>query len=215
MTISLRLSTVSALAMTALVAFGSSPATYAQQLEAVQLYSDAELIGMIRENSHLTRVRDTDRCQLTQDIRAQAEVEKRPAYQFLYGDMLAWNVCYERNEELGLRYMEIAAQQGLPEALEQLGRYYHQGRLVQQDKQRAVNYLREAASLGNLPAQLRLADMLIAGDASPFDLEQAYHWLHNAVSADKAKHQQIQRRLSGMAELMPERVIERAKRPLS
>jgi len=191
-----------------------SQAAWSQELEAVQLYSDAELIEMIRENSHLTRVRDTDRCQLVQDIRAQAEVERRPAYQFLYGDMLAWAVCYERNEELGLRYMEIAAQQGLPEALEQLGRYYHMGRLVQVDHERAVLYLREAASLGNLPAQMRLADMLIAGDASPRDLEKAYHWLHNAVTANRQTHREIQDRLVGLSRLMPERVIERAKRPL-
>ncbi|RUO62939.1 Sel1 repeat-containing protein [Pseudidiomarina planktonica] len=188
--------------------------SYAQDLEAVQLYTDADLIAMFRENTHLNRVSAVDRCQLVQDIKAQAEIEKRPTYQFLYGDMLAWNVCYERNEELGVRYMEIAAEQGLPEALEQLGRYYHEGVLVQKDVERAILYLREASSLGNLPAQLRLADILIAGEGSPYDLEKAYQWLYQAVTADSANYQAIRTRLSAMAELMPARVVERARRPL-
>lgn len=188
--------------------------SYAQDLEAVQLYTDADLIAMFRENTHLNRVSEVDRCQLVQDIKAQAEIEKRPTYQFLYGDMLAWNVCYERNEELGVRYMEIAAEQGLPEALEQLGRYYHEGVLVQKDVERAILYLREASSLGSLPAQLRLADILIAGEGSPYDLEKAYQWLYQAVTADSANYQAIRTRLSAMAELMPARVVERARRPL-
>ncbi|MEX1220933.1 MAG: tetratricopeptide repeat protein [Idiomarina sp.] len=188
--------------------------SYAQDLEAVQLYTDADLIAMFRQNTHLNRVSEVDRCQLVQDIKAQAEIEKRPTYQFLYGDMLAWNVCYERNEELGLRYMEIAAEQGLPEALEQLGRYYHEGVLVQEDVERAILYLREASSLGSLPAQLRLADILIAGKGSPYDLEKAYQWLYQAVTADRENYQAIRTRLAAMADLMPARVVERARRPL-
>ncbi|EKE83753.1 tetratricopeptide repeat protein [Idiomarina xiamenensis] len=188
---------------------------YGEEMEAVQLYSDRELIEMIRDNTHLQRVRDTDRCQLVQDVEAQASLEKRPAYQFLYGDMLAWGVCYKTNAELGLHYMQLAAQQGMPEALEQLGRYYHTGRLVQVDTERAIRYLREAASLGNLPAQLRLADILIAGNGSPYDFEQAYHWLHNAVTADRGQHQQIEKKLKALAKLMPASVVERAQQPLT
>ena len=80
----------------------------AQDVEAVQLYSDAELVEMFATNAHLKRVRDTDRCQLAQDIEAQAELERRPTYQFLYGDMMAWGVCYDRAPELGLLYMELS-----------------------------------------------------------------------------------------------------------
>ena len=104
-----------------------------QDIEAVQLYSDAELVEMFATNEHITQVRDVDRCQLAQDIEAQAELERRPTYQFLYGDMKAWGICYDRDPKIGLLYMEKAAEQGLVEALEQLGRYYHEGRLVQQD----------------------------------------------------------------------------------
>lgn len=183
-------------------------------VEAVQLYSDDELVRLIRNNEHFARVRDTDDCQLYQDIRAQAEIERRPVYQLLYGDMLAYSVCYERDVKLGVTYMERAAAQGMPEALEQMGRYYHQGRFVQQDNRRALLYLREAAALGNLAAQKRFADLLLAGQGSPLDYEAAYHYLHNAVTADRTEHQAISKRLNKLAKLLPPRIVERAQSPL-
>lgn len=183
--------------------------------EAVQLYLDDELILLIRQNTHLQRVRDVDNCQLYQDIKAQAEIERRPMYQFLYGDMLAYAVCYDRNVELGVAYMEQAASQGLPEALEQLGRYYHVGQLVQPDLRRAILYLREAASLGNLPAQKRFASLLLAGHGSALDMEAAYHYLHNTVIANKNEHQEVQQLLQALAQKLPPRVVARAQQPLT
>lgn len=183
-------------------------------IEAVQLYSDDELVSLIRKNEHFARVRDIDDCQLYQDIKAQAEVERRPVYQLLYGDMLAYAVCYERDVKLGIAYMQHAAAQGMPEALEQMGRYYHQGQFVQADHERALLYLREAAALGNLPAQKGFADMLLAGAGSPLDYETAYHFLHNAVTADRTEHHAITKRLHKLAELLPPRIVERAKSPL-
>ncbi|MCL5050638.1 MAG: sel1 repeat family protein [Firmicutes bacterium] len=183
-------------------------------LEAIQLYSDDDLVRMIRRNTHLQQVRDTDDCQLYQDIRAQAEIERRPVYQLLYGDMLAYAVCYERDVALGVTYMEAAAAQGMPEAIEQMGRYYHIGRFVQQDKQRALLYLREAAALGYLPAQKRFADLLLDGVGSPLDYEAAYHYLHNSVTASAQDHREVQQRLQRLAERMPPRIIERARSPL-
>lgn len=185
-----------------------------QDIEAVQLYSDAELVEMFATNEHITQVRDVDRCQLAQDIEAQAELERRPTYQFLYGDMKAWGICYDRDPKIGLLYMEKAAEQGLVEALEQLGRYYHKGRLVQQDIERAILYLREAASLGNLRAQQRFASILLNDHGSPYDYENAYHWLHNSVTGDSGKHREIQQQLAQLSDRMPPSVVEKAKRPL-
>lgn len=183
-------------------------------VEAVQLYSDDELVRMIRDNTHFQRVRDEDDCQLYQDIRAQAEVERRPSYQLLYGDMLAYEVCYERDVDLGVTYMEAAAAQGMPEAIEQMGRYYHRGLFVQKDVNRAILYLREASAMGSLRAQKRFADILLAGHGSPLDYEAAYHYLHNSVVADRSEHAAIQRRLEALAELLPPRIVERARSPL-
>ncbi|RUO39380.1 flagellar protein MotX [Aliidiomarina taiwanensis] len=207
-----------AIATASVVLFLFSGAAIARQFEvpeAVQLYTDDKLVEMIRLNTHLKQVRDVDNCQLYQDIKAQAEVERRPAYQFLYGDMLAYAVCYERNVELGVTYMQEAAAQGLPEALEQLGRYYHVGQLVQVDMRRAILYLREAASLGNLPAQKRFARILLEGHGSALDMEAAYHYLHNTVTANTTEHRQIRSLLNALAEKLPPRIVARAQQPLN
>lgn len=183
----------------------------AQELDAVQLYTQDELLTLIRTNSHLQRVRKDD-CQLVKDIEARADIMQLPAYQFLYGDMLAYAVCVPRNIERGWDLMLQAAEQGLPEGLEQVGRYYHTGRFVQPDMNKAIIYLREASALGNLKAQLRLAQILIDGNGSPVDFEQSYRWLHHAVTADAATHKKITQQLAKLAEKMPPKVVANAKR---
>jgi sodium-type polar flagellar protein MotX len=192
-----------------------SAAIHAQEnLVAVQLYSQDELIELINNNTHLQRV-VADKCQLVQDIEARAEVLNVPAYQFLWGDMLAWGVCVKADPERGVGFMRRAAEQGLPAGLEQLGRYYTQGKLVQQDKEQAVVFLREAAGLGNLKAQIQLADLFIDGYGSPYDFEDAYHWLYNAITADKATHQKIADCLTGLEKLMHPKAVRAAKRPIN
>jgi len=180
---------------------------------AVPLYTEPELIALINKNVHLQRVKADD-CQLVQDIEARANKMALPSYQFLYGDMLAYNVCVDRNVELGVYYMRKAAQQGLAAALEQLGRYYDTGRLVQQDKAMAITYLREASSQGNLKAQLRLVKLFNDGFGSPRDFEDAYRWLFNSMVADKATHQKIEHSLTQLAEKMPASVVARARLPI-
>lgn len=180
---------------------------------AVPLYTESELIALINKNTHLARVKADD-CQLVQDIEARANKMALPSYQFLYGDMLAYNVCVDRNVELGVYYMRKAAEQGLAAALEQLGRYYDTGRLVQQDKAMAITYLREASSQGNLKAQLRLVKLFNDGYGSPRDFEDAYRWLFNSMVADKATHNKIERALTKLAQKMPDSVVARARLPI-
>ena len=180
---------------------------------AVPLYTESELIALINQNAHLQRVKADD-CQLVQDIEARANKMALPSYQFLYGDMLAYNVCVERNVELGVYYMRKSAEQGLAAALEQLGRYYDTGRLVQQDKAMAITYLREASAQGNLKAQLRLVKLFNDGYGSPRDFEDAYRWLFNSMVADKATHKKIESALTKLAQKMPNSVVERARLPM-
>ena len=180
---------------------------------AVPLYTESELIALINKNVHLQRVKADD-CQLVQDIEARANKMALPSYQFLYGDMLAYNLCVERNVELGVYYMRKSAEQGLAAALEQLGRYYDTGRLVQQDKAMAITYLREASAQGNLKAQLRLVKLFNDGYGSPRDFEDAYRWLFNAMVADKATHKKIENALTKLAQKMPDSVVERARLPM-
>ncbi|MBN3575289.1 flagellar protein MotX [Vibrio neptunius] len=179
--------------------------------EPIPIYTEAELIKLINENKHLEQVK-SDNCQLVEDIVARATRISLPSYEFLYGDMLAWGVCVEQDVELGLYYMENAAHQGLPAALEQLGRYYSRGTLVQQDKERAIPYLREAAAMGNLNARIHLAELLLRDYGSPLDYEDAYRWLYNSVTADQRTHKRISILRQGLERRMPQNIIARAKK---
>ena len=84
-----------------LTTVGASVSFAAEELKAVQLYSQDELLRLIHRNEHLSRV-VLDDCQLVQDIEARAQTLKIPAYQFLWGDMLAWGVCVDAEPELSL-----------------------------------------------------------------------------------------------------------------
>lgn len=191
-----------------------SSLVYAQEpVTAVPLYTESELIALINKNTHLARVKADD-CQLVQDIEARANKMALPSYQFLYGDMLAYAVCVDRNVELGVYYMRQAAQQGLAAAHEQLGRYYDTGRLVQKDKTMAVMYLREASAQGNLKAQLRLVNLFNQGYGSPRDFEDAYRWLFHSMVADKATHKKVEQALAKLAQKMPDSVVARARMPM-
>ena len=124
-----------------------SQSVSAVDYEAVQLYSQDELNKLVEKNQHLQRVQADD-CQLVEEIEAHALKVKEPSYTFLWGDMLAWGVCVERDAKLGMHYIHLSAKQGLLAAIEQLGRYYEKGILVQTDKKRAIVYYREAAPAG-------------------------------------------------------------------
>lgn len=192
-----------------LVLVSISP-SYAQSLKAVQVYTDDILLDLIKENKHLSQV-VIDECQLVQDIEARATVTNKPGFQFLWGDMLAYGVCVKKNIPLGIHYMKEAAEQGLPEALEQLGRYYHIGKFMQKDLREAIIFLKEAASLNNLKAQIRLAEIYNEGHGSPLDYPELYSQLHHSVTDDKIIHQKISLLLKSLAEKMPERVVNAAK----
>jgi len=180
-------------------------------LQAVQIYTQDELLDLIKQNKHLERVK-ADRCQLTRDIEDRAVKLKVPAYQFLYGDMLAWGVCTDRDPRQGLFYINKAAEQGLVAAIEQLGRYYHIGRFVQKDIEKAYTYIQRAAEQGNLNAQFRLVEMQLAGTGSPYDFENSYRWLHHAIIADKKQHKKAEMLLAELAQLMHPKMVKRAKR---
>lgn len=181
----------------------------AAELTAVQIYSDNVLLDLIKENKHLSQV-VIDDCQLVQDIEARAVKSQMPSYQFLWGDMLAYGVCVKKDVPLGLHYMQASADQGLAEALEQLGRYYHLGKFVQVDINQAITFLKESAALNNLKAQLRLADLYLAGYGSPLDFPQLYSQLHHSVTDDKKQHKVIAQHLTKLAQKMPERVVNAA-----
>lgn len=185
--------------------------SYGQNMQAVQIYSDNQLLDLIKENKHLSQV-VLDECQLVQDIEARATKSKMPSYQFLWGDMLAYGVCIKKDIELGLYYMQSAADQGLPEALEQMGRYYHIGKFMQPDLDKAIMFLKAASASNNLNAQLRLADLYNDGHGSPLDFPALYSQLHHAVTDDKKVHKRISDSLADLADKMPDHIVAKAKR---
>ena len=191
--------------------FSQSANAIDSDYEAIQLYSQDELSKLVEKNQHLQRVKADD-CQLVQDIEAHALKVKEPTYTYLWGDMLAWGVCVERNAKLGMHYIELSAKQGLLAAIEQLGRYYERGILVQENKPRAIIYYREAALQGFLNAQLNYLRLLIDGYGSPVDYEEAYRTLFMQVIADKKVKAEAAALLARLAERMPEHIVMRARR---
>jgi len=189
----------------------SVPLVKGQNLTAVQIYTDNQLLNLIKENKHLSQV-VIDECQLVQDIEARAIKAKMPSYQFLWGDMLAYGVCVKKDISLGLHYMRLAADQGLVEGMEQIGRYYHQGKFMQVDIDQAIVFLKAAAAMNNLAAQMRLASIYQQNYGSPLDYPALYSQLHHAITDDKATHKKISRLLSQLAEKMPDKVVNMAKR---
>jgi len=188
----------------------SASASYANY-EVIQLYSQDELNKLINKNQHLQRVRADD-CQLVEDIKAHALKVKEPSYIYLWGDMLTWGVCVERDVDLGLHYISLSAKQGLLPAIEQLGRYYEKGILIEQDTNRAIIYYREAALQGFLNAQLNYVRMLIDGYGSPLDYEDAYRVLFIHAIADKKIKRQAENLLSRLEKKMPGYVVKRARK---
>lgn len=187
------------------------PSSFGQNLTAVQIYTDDQLLNLIKENKHLSQV-VIDECQLVQDIEARALKSKMPSYQFLWGDMLAYGVCVKKDIELGLYYMRLAADQGLVEGLEQMGRYYHVGKFMQKDMDKAVQFLKAAASMNNLAAQMRLATIYQQGHGSPLDYPELYSQLHHAITDDKTIHKKIGQLKKQLATKLPPHIVNKAKK---
>lgn len=180
-------------------------------LAAIELYSQDELIKLINQNLHLQRVK-RDRCQLVKDIEARATVMEVPAYQFLWGDMLAWGVCVGQDPKLGIYYMQASADQGFPAGLEHLGRYYYNGILVMADSARGIRFLREASALGSQRALLQLADIHVNGQGSAHDLADIYIWLNQIVTADNSIKRQVDSYINRIGMMMNLSTRRQAKR---
>lgn len=183
----------------------------AEAYDTIEIYTQDELTVLINKHKHLDRVKADD-CQLVQDIEAHAIKIQEPTYVFLWGDMLSWGVCVERDATLGMTYIHQAAQQGLVAAMEQLGRYYNNGTLVIQDKDRAIRYLREAALQGNLDAKVSYIKLLNQGYGSPLDYEEAYRALYNSVIEDPKVKKEAENILVSLAKKMPGYALDNARR---
>ncbi|MCF1426504.1 MAG: flagellar protein MotX [Shewanella sp.] len=175
----------------------------------VDIYSQEKLLSLIHANRYLQQVK-ADECQLVQDIEARAQVLKQPLYQYLWGEMMNYGVCVPANPSRGMEMLQMAADQGSPEAMVLLAQYYRDGRFVVQNKHRAVQYVLPAAANGNQTARMMLVKLMSDGYGSPWDYELAYHWLFNEVFGDEATKLEALTLLQGLEARMPASVVQRA-----
>lgn len=180
--------------------------------EAVDIYSDQQLISLIRSNQYLQRVKADD-CQLVQDIEARAEVLQQPMYQFLWGEMLNNGVCVKAHPSRGMALLQTSAEQGSAEAMVKLADYYYRGKLVVKDPNRAVQYVLPAAANGDLTARMTLVRLFGEGYGSPADYELGYHWLYNSIFDDDAQQKKASSLLQMLAAKMPASIVARAQQP--
>ncbi|KFZ38832.1 flagellar protein MotX [Shewanella mangrovi] len=186
--------------------------TVRADIKAVDIYSQEELLQLIRQGTELQRIKQDD-CQLVKDIEAHASVLKEPLYQYLWGQMLNYGVCVKAEPKRGMDWLRQAAEQGSPEAMFKLAQYYDEGKFLIKDSDRAVSYLFSAASGGNFPAQMMLVKLLGEGHGTPRDYVLAYHWLYNQTFADEKTQQQSEKLLAKLAKLMPDSQVKRAQQP--
>ncbi|MCL1114631.1 MULTISPECIES: tetratricopeptide repeat protein [Shewanella] len=178
--------------------------------EAVDIYSDKQLISLIQSNQYLQRVK-ADECQLVQDIEARAEILQQPLYQFLWAEMLNHGVCVKAHPSRGMMLLQTSAEQGSAEAMVKLADYYYRGKLVMKNPNRAVQYVLPAAANGSLSARMMLVRLFSEGYGSPTDYEMGYHWLYNSIFDDDAQQKKASSLLQVLAAKMPASVVARAQ----
>lgn len=180
------------------------------EILAVEIYSNNQLIQLIRDETYLQRVKADD-CQLVQDIEARAEVLQQPLYQFLWGEMLNHGVCVKKNASRGIYWLTTAVDQGSSEAMVKLAQYHYQGKLVAKDKEKATQYVLPAAANGSVAAQLMLVRLFNEGYGNSRDYVLGYHLLYNNVFDDEATHRKASSLLQTLATKIPASELERAK----
>ncbi|ACA88474.1 Sel1 domain protein repeat-containing protein [Shewanella woodyi ATCC 51908] len=182
----------------------------AEETQAVDIYSQEQLIELIRSKQYLTRVEGDD-CQLVQDIEARAEVLKQPLYQYLWGEMLNYGICVKANPPRGMALLRDSVAQGSAEAMVRIAEYYYHGTFVFQDKERAVHYVLPAAASGDLPARMLLVRLFGEGYGSYRDFELGYHWLYNDVFSDEATKKEAYELLKVLEEKIPPSIVAKIK----
>lgn len=180
------------------------------ELPLVHVYTVDEINAWVETGTHLNNM-TSNQCQFSQDIEQRARKNVASAYEFLFAEMLISGVCYSKDVQSGVYYMNKAAQNGYPAAMAKLAFYYEIGRYVYQDEDRAVSLMHEAAMTGYVPARIDWVGMLLRGLGSPRDYEEAYGWLHNSVPATLVQFNTSDRYLKELSTKMPAYAVRRAK----
>lgn len=112
------------------------------------------------------------------NIQVVASLEKYNA-QHLYD--LGIEYFNSQNYEKAIECYSKAAEQGLPEAQNELGNMYYFGLGVERDFSKALNYYRNAAKAGYVNAQYSLGNCYLLGDGIDRDNKEAIKWIKKAA----------------------------------
>jgi sodium-type polar flagellar protein MotX len=180
------------------------------EIPLVHVYTVDEINAWVESGTHLKNVA-ANQCQFSQDIQQRAKKNVASSYDFLYAEMLISGVCFGKDVQSGIYYMNKASQKGYPAAMAKLAFYYEIGRYVFQDEDRAVSLMHEAAMTGFVQARIDWVGMLLRGLGSPSDYEEAYGWLHNSVPSTLVQFNTSDRYLKKLSAKMPTYAVRRAK----
>ena len=102
--------------------------------------------------------------------------------QFEHGMLLLFGHCVGRDEDAGIKELQLAAAQGHAEAAFNLGRWYSDTTLTLFDLSEARRYLLIAAEHGHAEAQHMLGLMLVRGEGGRVEQDTGLYWLGSAAS---------------------------------
>lgn len=100
---------------------------------------------------------------------------------YALGKLLLTDDPLVRDIPTGLRWLELAHQNGSSYAGYRLGKEYLRGEIVPKDVPKALEYLNDAAQRGNQFAQYTLGKLYLLGREVPQDKELAAQWLEQAA----------------------------------
>jgi len=95
----------------------------------------------------------------------------------------------EKDFELAREKIELAAEQGLPEALCELGAFYGKGLGVPVDRAKSIELYKQAAEAGHAISSCNLGVIFLNGDGVDQDIETGARYLSNAarLGSEEAK----------------------------
>lgn len=183
---------------------------YQDETATVSMYTNAQMDNLISENKHLSVIEHKDKCQFTPDIEARARVVGVAAFEFAWADMLITGTCVQKDEKLGLDFLNRSLEHGYAKAYERMSLYYEKGQYVREDLVKSENYMRVAASLGSPSGRLQWVDMLVRGFGSSAMYEQAYSWLYHTSFNDRYLKAKSDYLIGELSKKMPPNIIARA-----
>ena len=125
--------------------------------------------------------------------------QAEPDAQYSVGLLYDQGKGVSKDTNQGLKYIQLASEQGLPAAQYYLGIKYYAGIDIDRDTTKARQLLIQAAKQDHLPAQFQLAIFYAEGEGGPQDQQQATYWLSKASESgySPAQHSLAARFLTG------------------